>query len=190
MELAYLKSQVNPHFLFNTLNSLYALALVEKAVVTADGVAKMGTLMRYSLHDSQAEKISLNKEIHYIENYIELQKLRISEAVKPNIEVVIDIDENNNQKIAPMLLMPFIENAFKYGISSSNKNAISIKISLAGNLLELVVSNLIHKIKMLDESGIGLKNVENRLQLIYPNRFSLKCSKKENVFIVHLNIKL
>lgn len=190
MELAFLKSQVNPHFLFNTLNSVYALALVENAQLTADGVAKMGSLMRYTLHDSQVEKISLKKEIDYIKNYIELQKLRISEAGKENIEVTIEVDENNDEMIAPMLLMPFIENVFKYGISNSDKIAITIKISLLRNILEMVVSNVVQKVKNIDESRIGLKNVKNRLQLIYSNRYSLNCTIKENIYIVHLKINL
>ncbi|MDQ3392820.1 MAG: histidine kinase [Bacteroidota bacterium] len=190
MELALLRSQVNPHFLFNSLNSLYALALVEKAQLTAEGVSKMGNLMRYTLHDSQVEFISLNKEIDYIENYVALQKLRIIGERQEGVQIFIDVEDNNSHKIAPMLLMPFIENAFKHGITLVDNLSINIQISLDGNKLEMMVQNTIHKVKGIEESGLGLKNVTTRLNLLYPNDHSLQYGLNGDNFLVKLRINL
>jgi LytS/YehU family sensor histidine kinase len=190
LELAFLKSQLNPHFLFNTLNNLYALALEEKAQRTADGVATMGALMRYSLHDSQTERILLSKEIDYLERYIELQKLRIVEIM--DIAVTIDFQTNQitNEKIAPMILLPFIENAFKYGISTIYPSLISVVLRLKGNLLLLEVSNSIHHTINGSQGGIGLSNVRKRLQLIYPGQHTLECTKNNNTYYVRLEINI
>ena len=190
MELAFLKSQVDPHFLFNTLNNLYALALEEKAERTADGVAKMGTLMRYSLHDAQADKIPLQKEIAYLEKYIELQKVRIAEGAKTTIKVAIEMGNVTNETIAPMMLVPFIENAFKWGISMVAPSRIDINLRLANGILSLGVRNTIHEIKMTEPGGIGLKNVQNRLRLLYPRRHRLACTNSNQEYTVHLELDL
>lgn len=193
MELAFLRSQINPHFLFNTLNNLYAVALEEKAQRTADGVAKVGTLMRYSLHDSQTDRILLQKEIEYIEKYIELQQLRIVDETNVDIRTTLDVHDMGATKIAPMILIPFIENAFKYGISTVHKSFISIHIKLEEDILKLRIENTVNE-KMRedkeDEGGIGLKNVRNRLQLIYPKRFHLECHKTDARYFVDLSLEL
>ena len=190
MELAFLKSQVDPHFLFNTLNNLYALALEEKAQRTADGVAKMGTLMRYSLHDSQTEQIYLYKEIDYIEKYIELQKLRIVEGPHVDIRADLLVSSIQNEKIAPMILLPFVENAFKYGISTVQGMYIAIELKLENGILKLSVKNTIHEKKSEGGGGIGLSNVRNRLRLIYPQRHSLTCTKNNGIYHVDLQLDL
>ena len=127
-ELNSLKQQINPHFLFNTLNSLYALGIEEKSKKTADGIAKLGTLMRYNLNDAQKELIPLSKEINYIKEYIELQELRLTN----NNKLTINILESgiDDYQIAPLLLIPFIENAFKYGVSATEKTKIDLKIKI------------------------------------------------------------
>lgn len=190
MELALLKSQVNPHFLFNTLNNIYAMALEEKAGRTADGVAQMGTLMRYSLHDTQADFISLQKELDYIARYIEMQKLRIIEDGKLSIHLSLPHLEMSHEKIAPMILIPFIENAFKYGVSTVKESSIEINISLSGSVLSMQVHNKLHSDSRLDSGGLGLKNVENRLKLMYPDRHKLSCGLKGNTYSVDLEINL
>lgn len=191
MKLAFLKSQVDPHFLFNTLNSLYSIALEEKSNTTADGIAKLGTLMRYNLHDSQAETISLNKEIEYIEKYVELQRLRTTEKNSIHFEVTIDKSDLYLKKIAPMLLIPIIENAFKYGVSPTEKSEILISINLKNEALAISVENTVVAKKSDSEvSGVGIKNLKERLKLIYPNKHTFEYSAKEKTFKAHLNLEL
>jgi hypothetical protein len=189
MELAFLKAQIDPHFLFNTLNNLYALALEEKAPRTADTVTKLGTLMRYSLHDSQADRILLSKEIDYIEKYIELEKLRMTPATKLDVRFNFTDGGLTGEKIAPMILMPFIENAFKHGITSTGGSQIGIGLSLSKKLLVLEVWNSLHH-KPQPESGIGLSNVKNRLQLIYPGKHRLTSETRDDSYHVRLEIDL
>lgn len=190
MELTLLKAQVNPHFLFNVLNTIYATALEEKAVNTADNISKLGTLMRYSLHDSQADFILLNKEIDYIERYIEMQKLRTTDDDKICLNVNLETTETSTQKIAPMILMPFIENAFKYGISTTEESVIKVQISFLDGVLSLIVKNIIHDNGNSIVSGLGLVNVEGRLSLIYPNRYKFTNEVIEGVYHVNLEIEL
>lgn len=191
MELTFLRSQVDPHFLFNTLNSLYAVALEEKSLRTADGIAQLGTLMRYNLHDSQTEFISLEKELDYIEQYIELQRLRLTE--KTNLQVSISIDEStaSETKIAPMVFIPFIENAFKYGVSPSVNTEIDISLSeVEGEFLLTVQNTLLAEKGHVESGGIGLKNVESRLNLIYPNWHSLSVQQTDLYYTVNLTLRL
>ncbi len=190
MELAFLKSQVDPHFLFNTLNSLYSLALSEKGNKTADGIAKLGTLMRYNLHDSQAERIPVQKELDYIIQYIDLQRLRLHEGVEIDLQIKIPEESAEVIDIAPMLLMPFVENAFKYGVSTTDKAKITIKMSLVENRFELEVVNLLLKKDTGETSGIGLKNVQERLALLYPERHRLDVGESGETYRVKLEIEL
>lgn len=186
-ELSFLKAQVDPHFLFNTLNSLYALALQENSDKTADGIIKLSTLMRYNLHDSQAPKISILKEIGYIEKYISLQRLRASEKNKITFELQ---KETHELEIAPMLLIPFVENAFKYSLNPIEIAFIEVSIIIIGNDLTLKVCNSIATNSIGEKSGIGLKNVKNRLELLYPDSHSLLANKIKNEFQAELRINL
>ena len=140
MELAFLKSQVDPHFLFNTLNSLYALALEEKAYKTADGVTRLGTLMRYNLHDSQVDQIPLVKELDYIEKYIALQRLRLTDEDQIQLNIHSEA-EQDHVTIAPVMLIPFVENAMKHGIGPGETKAIHIDISYSPPSLRLDIRN-------------------------------------------------
>ncbi len=189
MELAFLKAQVNPHFLFNTLNNLYALSLEEKAQRTSDAVTKMGALMRYNLHEAQAERILLTKELDHLDQYIELQKLRI---VKHSQICFYTNAQPGNcaAKIAPMILLPFIENAFKYGVSTVGETRIEAEAVLENNTLKLTVKNALHRNPERDESGIGLKNVRNRLELIYGGKYSLKQTKDDEEYSIELELDL
>jgi len=188
-ELNALKQQINPHFLFNTLNSLYALGIEENGEKTADGIAKLGTLMRYNLNDAQKEFISLAKEIDYIKKYIELQELRLT----PNNELRINIvqDKIDHYKIAPLLLIPFIENAFKYGVSAREKTKIDLKISIENNQLVLHLFNTIIKNRPeKDGNGIGISNTRKRLAKLYPQQYELIIEETPSEFEVHLEVPL
>ena len=190
-ELAFLKSQVDPHFLFNTLNSLYATALEEGSTQTADGIAQLGTLMRYNLHDSQADFIPIQKEIDYVEKYIALQKLRITDLNEVNFTVDIPADSLQEVHIPPMLFIPFIENAFKYGVHPIEQSFITIAIQLKNNTLTLQTSNsIIQHTSVQESTGVGLQNVKNRLDLLYPAKHKLSHQAENDVFGVQLEIDI
>jgi LytS/YehU family sensor histidine kinase len=190
--LQFLRSQINPHFLFNALNTLYGTALKENAEQTAEGIQKLGDMMRFMLHENNLDFIPMYKEIEYLKNYIVLQKLRIQSS--PGILIEDNIDEARcNRNIAPMLLIPFVENAFKHGISLKEKSWITIKLECTNAIICFEVRNSIHKRfeadTEKDKSGIGLKNVAERLKLLYPARHELNVSEDKNEFIAKLIIK-
>ncbi len=197
MELALLKAQVNPHFLFNTLNNVYALALSERAETTANAVEKLGALMRYSLHEAQTDFIMLSKELNYLERYVDMQRLRTTPD-QLTVALRWDVGELNHQKIAPMILLPFIENAFKYGVSTTEASRIAINVSYGKGRLALRVENTIHARLAsaspgnLDETsgGLGLINVRERLRLLYPNRHRLVHGAQEDTYRVELDVVL
>ncbi|WP_428330573.1 sensor histidine kinase [Mucilaginibacter sp.] len=191
--LQFLRSQINPHFLFNVLNTLYGTALSEKAEKTGEGIQKLGDMMRFMLHENTQDKILLTREMEYLHNYISLQNLRIAHS--DNIAVNANItDKNNGFNIAPMLLIPFIENAYKHGISFQHQSWINISLQLNGNVLQLDVDNSLHAEKVNDperqRSGIGLENVKQRLQLLYPNNHELVIRQNQSEFIIKLTLQL
>jgi two-component system, LytTR family, sensor kinase len=190
--LQFLRSQINPHFLFNALNTLYGTALKENAEHSAEGIQKLGDMMRFMLHENNLDFISMDKEIDYLKNYILLQKLRTQSSPDILIEDNID-DAKCNRTIAPMLLIPFVENAFKHGISLKEKSWINIKLECAETFISFEVRNSIHKRFETDteseKSSIGLKNVAERLKLLYPAKHELNVSEDKNQFIVKLTIK-
>ncbi|MFK7848787.1 MAG: sensor histidine kinase [Rhodothermales bacterium] len=195
MELAFLKSQVDPHFLFNTLNSLYALALEERGDKTADGIAKLGTLMRYNLHDSQAGSIVLRKEVDYIQKYIELQRLRMNDNTQVHLQIEIDDQEGDVVRIAPMLLIPFVENAFKYGVSPTEQTSIVIHMDLQDRTFSLSVENTVIAAGTgepggVESGGVGLKNVEERLALLYPGKHTLSKEMVNGIYKINLSVVL
>jgi len=187
--LAALKQQINPHFLFNTLNALYALGIEENSEKTADGIAKLGTLMRYNLNDAQKEFIALSKEIDYIKKYIELQELRITSNNVLRINIVKTGIED--YKIAPLLLIPFIENAFKYGISTTEKTFTALTIKIHNNWLIMeLVNSIIAQPAAESSNGIGLSNTRKRLAALYPKQYELIIEETPTEFEVHLEIDL
>ncbi|MBC8112668.1 MAG: histidine kinase, partial [Verrucomicrobia bacterium] len=170
-ELSTLRSQINPHFLFNALNTLYAVALKENAEKTANGIQKLGDMMRFMLHENHQDRIPLSKEIEYLQNFIEIQRMRIDES--QNIEIRINLQEPEREiYLAPMLLNPFVENAFKHGISFRNPSWIYITLTLDSQKIYFKVHNSLHSKLESDpeenKSGVGLENVKKRLDLIYP----------------------
>ncbi|MDP4281885.1 MAG: histidine kinase [Bacteroidota bacterium] len=187
-ELAFLKSQINPHFLFNVLNNICSLAR-KKSDDTENAIIKLAQIMRYMLSDSKNEKVGLEKEVEYLNNYIELQKLRISDKV----DIQFQIEGSPDSKmIEPLLLIPFVENAFKYGISYLEDSGIYIGLRILEDRLFFSVENKIRKKEpsMPVESGIGLKNVIRRLDLLYPGQHKLTIQDNGENYIVNLEIKI
>lgn len=190
-DLDFLRSQINPHFLFNALNTLYGTALQEEAARTSEGIQKLGDMMRFMLHDNNLEKIPLDKEVAYLQNYIALQRLRVLSS--PDIIIEINIDESQCQhEIAPMLLIPFVENAFKHGISLRHRSRIVISLSCTAEQIFFDVYNSVHPRPENDPEregmGIGLNNVKERLALLYPNRHELSIRQTGSEFFIHLTI--
>lgn len=186
-ELNYLRKQTNPHFLFNSLNSIYSLAH-KKSDLVPDAIVTLSEMMRYMLYETDNKTVLLEKEIDYIKNYIELQKLRLNNI--ENISINIHGD-TKNKFIEPMLLISFIENAFKYGTDYKGAAYVKIVITIEENILTFWVENKIENSKKDPEnSGIGLTNIQNRLNLLYPNAHELTINQDDQFFRVHLNIKL
>ncbi|WP_337044874.1 sensor histidine kinase [Emticicia sp. 17c] len=190
-ELSMLRSQINPHFLFNALNTLYAVSLKENAEKTADGIQKLGDMMRFMLNENNQDRIPLSKEIEYLQNYIEIQQMRIAES--DNIEIKVNIQPTDRQIfIAPMLLNPFIENAFKHGISFRHPSWIYITLTSDDTRLYFKVHNSFYSKSETDpekdNNGIGLENVKKRLDLIYKNRYTLDIQQSEQDFFVSLTV--
>lgn len=191
--LQYLRSQINPHFLFNALNTLYGTALMEKADKTGEGIQKLGDMMRFMLHENNQDKIALNRELDYLRNYIDLQNMRL--ALSPNLVIDIRIEEiAGYYEIAPMLLIPFVENAYKHGVSLQEQSWINLDLYKHDNVLHLDVRNSVHPVNAndpeRDQSGTGLDNVKQRLQLVYPERHELVIRQNAREFFIHLSLTL
>lgn len=185
-EKNFLVSQINPHFLFNTLNNIYSLTLLNDAK-GSEAVLQLSRMLDYSLYSGTKEIVNLEKDIQYITNFIDLFKLKDDE-----IDTVSFNYSNANQKlkIAPMLLIPFVENAFKHGnIEDVTKGVIAISIETKGNMILFECKNSFVEKKSVDKSsGIGIANVKRRLELLYPNDHHLEIKSDENNFIVTLSI--
>lgn len=187
-EVSYLKAQINPHFLFNTLNSLYALAL-EKSDDTPDTILKLSTIMRYVTIESSNEKVELQKEIEYIKNYIDLQRFRMDDSTDFSFSIKGEIQQ---QKIAPLVFIPFIENAFKYGLNPDKYSKILIAITIENKHAKLYVKNTksVQIIKENEKSKTGLENTLKRLEYIYPNKHKLNIDETESFYTIQLTIDL
>lgn len=188
-ELAFLRSQISPHFMFNVLNNILALARL-KSDQLEPTIFKLSSLMRYMLYETQGEKVILSKEIDYLSNYIDLQRQRLGSRV--NLEVDFKVEDYSAQ-IAPMLLIPFIENAFKHGTGNA-KSTIEMKLWQRDHELNFSIRNRrTHEglSKSVDEtSGIGLANVRRRLKLLYPNGHKLIINRNDDWFSVNLQLNL
>lgn len=187
-QLAALKSQINPHFLFNTLNSIYATTLITSPK-SADMVERLSSMMRYTTKETCNDLVNLDDEIAYCTNYIELQKIRLDGSV--------DIEYNNlvghtSMQIAPMVLIPFIENAFKHGVNPEQNSEIRIRTKIEEDELQLLVSNnkVTTQRETSEQSGLGIQNTKNRLQLIYPDKHLLSVNETVDRFEVELHIRL
>jgi LytS/YehU family sensor histidine kinase len=185
-ELSLLKNQLNPHFLFNTLNNIDAL-INENSPNASLALNKLSEIMRYVVYDSDKDFVELQDEINYIQNYISLQKLRIP------AEDIIQFRISGNvqdKKIAPMMFIPFIENAFKHSsLKNKSVNKIEIDINVGTELIDLRCKNRKANIRKDKSSGVGLDNVKKRLELLYKNKYTLEIGDSENDFLVTLSIK-
>jgi hypothetical protein len=187
-ELSYFKAQINPHFLFNTLNSIYSLA-IQKDDKTPEAVVKLSGLMRYVISDASQDFVALEKEISYISDFIELQKIRLGNTVKIDYE---PCEPDASKYIAPLILIPFIENAFKFGVNPEEDSYISVRIELEGSKLHASVFNnkVRHRYDKGSTPGLGIKNAKQRLDLLYTKKHRLLIEDDENHFKVDLYIDL
>ena len=186
-ELTFLKAQINPHFLFNTLNNLYYLAFTNSPNTT-EVIAKLSQMMRYMIYDSNHEKVFLSKEIEYIESYISLEKLRLNNQIPINFVVEGEV---NQVKIVPLILITFLENAFKHGVSNNSINAfISVNLSVQNKGLIYTVKNSKLEINNHEKSGIGLQNVKRRLDLSYPQKSHLEVIETKNEYTISLTLDI
>ncbi len=185
-ELAFLKSQIQPHFLYNTLNTIYALA-IENAPETPGAIARLSAMMRYVTDESALDFVPLRRELAYIESYITLQELRFGRTV--GISSIVN-GEPENHLIAPMMLIPFIENAFKHGINPEEESGIVVRINIDQDVLRLNVRNRLVNVTREDERGLGLANTRSRLDLLYPGRYELSTSDKDGIYSINLSLTL
>lgn len=188
-ELKFLRSQINPHFLFNALNNIYSLSII-KSDKTPDNILKLSDMLRYIIYDCNADSVPLEKELNYINNYIDLQKLKDDEI--DTIEVEFD-QADPACMIAPMIFIPFIENSFKHSkIEDLDHGWIKIKIENKGSQLFFSVKNSLSKKDYTKDKigGVGLENVQRRLELLYPNSHKLDIASSNNEFSVELTISL
>ena len=193
-ELRFLKSQINPHFLFNTLNNLYALTL-KKSDEAPEIVIKLSEMMRYMLYECNEKRVLLSKEINYIKNYLDLEKLRQGKNIEINFEVEGNISE---QQIAPLMFIPFLENSFKHGLNNHiSKGFVNIKLAVQDQLVYFFIENSKPSSSPAPNpnpnrksGGIGLVNVKRRLNILYPDNYDLQISNNPKTYAVTLNINL
>jgi len=187
-QLNSLRSQINPHFLFNSLNVIYSLALNQKKETT-QAIVQLSDILRYVIYDSNTPTVSLKDEITLLQNYIDFQKFRHPESAQINFDTII---ENDTFKIYPMLLLPLVENSFKHGIEARiEKTFIKIKLTNTKGKLHFLIENTYDKANSKQESnhsGVGLKNIRKNLELVYPNKHLFKISKTNKTFTVSLKI--
>lgn len=184
-ELMHLKSQVNPHFFFNMLNNLYGL-VGKDAKKAQELILKLSDMMRYSIYDGEKDTVLLSEEVTYLENYIELHKMRYHKTidVKFNIEM-----KDNDYEIMPLLFIILLENAFKHGVENLRENAyVHINLVAQNNQVSFEIENNFDATQTHHDTGIGLKNLKRRLELVYPKNHTLTFSKKENIYNAKLNI--
>jgi two-component system LytT family sensor kinase len=190
-ELSFLKAQINPHFFFNTLNNIYALTLVN-GDTSRKAIHQLSRMMRYVLYDTQNSRTQLSKEIAFVKDYISLMQLRLTEVVKIEFSSPAALKD---MAIAPMIFLPFVENAFKHGVSATQASHITIAVEQQNTEVELIVVNTIIKEQSnnLEEgSGIGLNNTRRRLDLLYPGKHTLLIDENTagNIYSVHLTLDL
>ena len=185
-ELAYLKDQLNPHFLFNALNNIY-VQTNKVSKEAGNSILDLSDLLRYQLYDSSKDKVYLKNEIEYLEKYIVFNKIRTSET---DISFVVKGDAENKM-IAPLLLLPFVENAIKYGVTNERESFIKIMIDVQDGQMNFIIEN--SKSKVIAQhlkGGIGIPNVKRRLELLYPEKHQLYIADEAEVYKVHLNLSL
>jgi two-component system LytT family sensor kinase len=185
-ELSFLHMQINPHFLFNSLNTIYGMSL-KKSDNAPKAVLKLSQLLRYMIEETGHDMVPLEQEVTYLNNFIELQKMRSG----PSLTVTFNVDGDiNGANIAPMLLLPFVENAFKYGLNNSMESPIQIDLDVNKERIAFAVINRKFENMERHSSGIGIPNVERRLQLLYPDKHELIIQDRGDTYFVKLKILL
>ena len=185
-ELAFLKSQINPHFLFNSLNSIYSLAY-QRSETTPEAILKLSEIMRYMLYECNDNRVDLEKELQYLQNFIDLQKIRFAGKAYIDYKISGKVD---GQQIVPLLLITFIENAFKHGVANNPLTPIRLLIEVDEAHLHLYIQNKKHNNNRDASGGIGLNNVKRRLNLLYPGKYNLEIQDEENTYTVELSLIL
>jgi two-component system, LytTR family, sensor histidine kinase AlgZ len=186
-ELQLLKAQVHPHFLFNTLNNIYSFSLKHSAK-TPDMILQLSSLLSYMLYDCKAAEVPLEKELEIMKNYINLEKERYGNKLEVSVNIEGSI---RNKYIAPLLMLPFLENAFKHGTSEQlEKPWLNVDISVKQDMLHCKIVNSKNEMKITGQQGIGIDNVRKRLAYLYPGKHELKLSDEENFFVVSLLLHL
>lgn len=184
-ELSFLKAQINPHFLFNTLNNIYTLAITNNEH-TADSIMKLSNIMRYVTDEVKEDFVDLQNEVSCIANYIDLQRLRLGAKTVVSFTVQGDL---TNRKIAPILLMTFVENVFKYGISKQHQSNIDINLLVKPDAIVFFCVNPIFERKQnLERTGIGINNTRERLKYLYPGKHILNINEENDQFTVILTL--
>jgi two-component system, LytTR family, sensor kinase len=187
-ELKLLQSQVNPHFLFNTLNNIYAQNLINHEEAN-EMILQLSDLMRYQTQSASKNEVSLDEEIEFLENYIALEKKRLTD--KTNVSFVVDMLQNTTVMLPPMLFVPFVENAFKHGIGTEGVNTIDIHLQITDNNLIFNIKNTIPTRKQaIKSTKTGLDNIKKRLDIIYPDKHNLDIVMENRMYIVQLKISL
>jgi len=185
-ELSFLRSQINPHFLFNSLNSIYSLAY-QRSEATPEAILKLSEIMRYMLYECNDNKVELGKELQYLQNYIDLQRIRLGNRAFVDFEVNGLI---NNQQIVPLLLISFIENAFKHGVANNPDTPIFIRMDVKPDHLNFKIVNKKHSFNKDDAGGIGLNNVKRRLDILYPGKYVLNIINEADSYNCELSLYL
>jgi len=190
-ELNFLRSQINPHFLFNTLNNLYALTL-KKSDAAPEIVLKLSEMMRYMLYECNEKKVLLSKEVAYLQNYLDLERIR----QRKNVDIKLSIEGHIlQQRIAPLIFVPFVENSFKHGLNSQiDHGFVHIELKVEENSLDFKIKNskapIVPRINHSKSGGIGLVNVRRRLNLLYPDQYKIKIWNDPNTYTVKLTLSL
>jgi two-component system LytT family sensor kinase len=185
-ELSFLRSQINPHFLFNSLNTIYSLAY-QRSETTPEAILKLSEIMRYMLYECNDNKVDLGKELQYLQNYIDLQKIRFGKNAYIDYKITGQV---NHQQIVPLLLIAFIENAFKHGVANDPLSPIQMLIDVDEEHLHFYIKNKKHSNNRDDLGGIGLNNVNRRLDLLYPGKYKLDITDDEGSYICELSLVL
>ena len=189
-ELKFLKAQVHPHFLFNTLNNLYALTL-KKSAEAPEMVLELSELLNYMLYECNAERVGLKKELKLVQDYIDLEKLRYGDRLNASFNVK---GEAGSIELAPLIILPFVENAFKHGVSDVLEESwVSIDLEIKQNYITLKVENSKSNLEETDDrfaykEGIGLTNVKRRLELLYPSQYQFEIHESESSYLVVLKL--
>lgn len=190
-EVKYLRSQLNPHFLFNSLNNIYAITQRNDDQEGSDALLRLSGLMRYMLYESAVDRIGLHQEMEHLNNFMDLMLLKYKHDDPPRVDVEIE-GEIDRFRIAPLILLPFVENAFKHGIDNHGKGFIEINLSASNSEMEFSLKNsrFPDRVASPDHKGIGLENVKRRLEHLYPEKHTLDISVSEDEYLVYMRIKL